>query len=277
MPRFAFFAHLIAATSLIFLTGCATNTPLNWMGLHPEFDAAPITLKEKRALVITTSQATLGEGGSATGVFASEMTGPYYQFLNSGMDVDIASIKGGKIPVDPLSFYWFIKAESDQHYLEDKEFQAKTNNSLKIDDVNINDYDIVFLSGGWGAAYDFGYSDVLGEKISQAYAQNKAIGGVCHGPLGLLKARKPDGSLLVNGLKMTAVTDRQVSQLFVTETPQHPENELRKAGADFESDWSLIDIFSNHVVTDGRIITGQNQNAGEEVAYKLMELIKNNQ
>lgn len=259
----------------VFLSACATNTPLNLMGLHPEFEPEQqLKFENERALIITTSHGTLGEDGDKTGVFASEMTGPYYQFQDSGMDVDVASIKGGEIPVDPVSFKWYIIADSDQRYLEDEVFQQKVMNSLKIDDVNIDQYDIVYIAGGWGGAYDLGYSDALGEKISQAYAQDKPIGAVCHGPLGLLKARKPDGTLLVEGLKMTAVSDRQIAQLFVTETPQHPETELRKAGALYESDWSLIDIFSNHTVTDGVVVTGQNQNAGEEVAYKLMELAK---
>jgi len=264
---------LILMVSL--LSACATNTPLNWMGLHPEFETdQPLTFEQGKALVITTSHATLGEGGDATGVFASEMTGPYYMFQDSGMQVDVASIKGGQIPVDPISFSWYIIAKSDQRYLEDQDFQSKVANSIKIDDVDISQYDIVYIAGGWGGAYDLGYSEALGEKISQAYAENKAIGAVCHGPLGLLKAKRPDGSLLVEGTKLTAVSDRQIAQLFVTETPQHPETELRKAGALYEADWSLIDIFSNHMVVDGRIVTGQNQNAGEDVAYKLMELAK---
>lgn len=269
---------ILARFGLLFAAGllsaCATNTPLNLMGYHPHYEPEQqLSFSKGRALVITTSQATLGEDGDATGVFASEMTGPYYVFQDSGLQVDVASIKGGAIPVDPVSFSWYVIAESDQRYQQDDAFQAKVENSIKIDDVDISDYDIVYIAGGWGAAYDLGYSDVLADKMSQAYAQNKAIGAVCHGPLGLLKARKPDGSLLVEGTRLTAVSDRQIAQLFVTETPQHPENELRKAGALYEADWSLLDILSNHVVVDGRIVTGQNQNAGEEVAYKLLQLV----
>lgn len=269
---------ILARFGLLFAAGllsaCATNTPLNLMGYHPHYEPEQqLSFTKGRALVITTSQATLGEDGDATGVFASEMTGPYYVFQDSGLQVDVASIKGGAIPVDPVSFSWYVIAESDQRYQQDDAFQAKVENSIKIDDVDISDYDIVYIAGGWGAAYDLGYSDVLADKMSQAYAQNKAIGAVCHGPLGLLKARKPDGSLLVEGTRLTAVSDRQIAQLFVTETPQHPENELRKAGALYEADWSLLDILSNHVVVDGRIVTGQNQNAGEEVAYKLLQLV----
>lgn len=269
---------ILARFGLLFAAGllsaCATNTPLNLMGYHPHYEPEQqLSFTKGRALVITTSQETLGEDGDATGVFASEMTGPYYVFQDSGLQVDVASIKGGAIPVDPVSFSWYVIAESDQRYQQDDAFQAKVGNSIKIDDVDISDYDIVYIAGGWGAAYDLGYSDVLADKMSQAYAQNKAIGAVCHGPLGLLKARKPDGSLLVEGTRLTAVSDRQIAQLFVTETPQHPENELRKAGALYEADWSLLDILSNHVVVDGRIVTGQNQNAGEEVAYKLLQLV----
>ena len=76
-----------------------------------------------------------------------------------------------------------------------------------------------------------GSSEVLGQKISQAYAAGKVIGGVCHGPLGLLLAKDEKGGPLVKGRRLTAVTDKQVRELGITITPQHPERELRAAGA----------------------------------------------
>jgi putative intracellular protease/amidase len=247
------------------------------MGYHPHFEGENIDLRGAKALIITTSQETLGEGGKKTGVFGSEMTAPYYRFSENGMDVDIASIEGGEVPIDPKSFKWYAISKDDQRYLKDKEFQNKTKNSLKVADVDFSQYDIVFLAGGWGAAYDLGYSEILGEKISGAHAEQKPIGAVCHGPLGLLKAVKKDGSPLVKGLHVTAVTDKQVKELGITQTPQHPETELRKAGALFESRKAFRDILANHVVADGMIVTGQNQNAGSEVAYKLMLLLKEKQ
>lgn len=96
---------------------------------------------------------------------------------------------------------------------------------------------------------------------------------MCHGPLGLLKARCPDGKLLVEGLSLTAVTDKQIEELGITETPQHPESALRAAGAAFESNTRFYDLLANHVVVDGIVVTGQNQNAGSEVAFTLMELL----
>jgi putative intracellular protease/amidase len=79
------------------------------------------------------------------------MTAPYYRFTEHGLSVDIASIDGGEVPIDPISFKWYIISEDDQRYLHDAEFQQKAKHSIAIADVNISDYDIVFLAGGWGA------------------------------------------------------------------------------------------------------------------------------
>jgi putative intracellular protease/amidase len=113
---------------------------------------------------------------------------------------------------------------------------------------------------------------VLGQKITDAYATGKVIGGVCHGLLGLLQARDENGQPLVQGRRITAVTDKQVEELGISITPQHPERELRAAGVKFESATAFRDMFANHVVVDGRIVSGQNQNAGAEVANLMMKV-----
>jgi putative intracellular protease/amidase len=248
---------------------------LRAMGLHPHYTGPKAQFPGGKALIITTSHDRLGETGSKkTGVFASEMTAPYYEFKAGGMKVDLASIKGGPIPIDPLSFKWFIKSEYDDRFLKDPEFQEKVNRSLLIDNIDFTNYDIIYLAGGWGAAYDLGFSEVLGRKISQAYGAGKVIGGICHGPLGLLLARDEKGVSLVKGRRLTAVTDKQVRELGITMTPQHPERELRAAGVQFESQTAFRDFFANHSVVDGRLVTGQNQNAGAEVANKMMMVAK---
>ena len=240
------------------------------LGLHPQYSGPVYELRGGKALIITTSQAILAPSDRATGVFASEMTAPYYVFKDGGMQVDVASIKGGAIPIDPLSFLWFVEAPSDKRFQTDAEFQQKVKLSLKIDDIDFTAYDIVYLAGGWGAAYDLGTSDVLGQKISEAWKAGRVVGGVCHGPLGLLKATDETGAPLIKGRRVTGVTDKQVQELDITITPMHPERELRAAGAVFESTTAFQDVFANYVVEDGRLITGQNQNAGPEVAVKMM-------
>jgi len=244
------------------------------LGLHPD-DAGPAyELPGGKALIVATSHGELEPGGARTGVFASEMTAPYYVFLDGGMQVDIASIAGGEIPIDPMSFLWFVESRADKRFHGDAAFRKKVGRSLKIDDIDFAAYDIVYLAGGWGAAYDLGQSDTLGQKISAAWKAGRVVGGICHGPLGLLKATDENGAPLVKGRRITAVTNKQVEELGITMTPMHPERELRAAGAVFESQTAFRDIFANHIVEDGRLVTGQNQNAGTGVAVKMMILAR---
>ncbi len=242
-------------------------------GLHPDDpEASALDLSGRRALVVATNHSTL-DGGKATGVFGSELTAPYYVFLDAGMEVDIASPLGGNIPFDPLSFKPVIRSSHDDRFLGDQEANDKITNSLAIGDVDVTGYDIVFFAGGWGAAFDLGTSDDVADQVTEAAANGVVLGGVCHGPLGLLKARSADGELLVRGRRVTAVTDKQVRELGISSTPQHPETELRRAGAVFESATRRRDIFANHVVSDGDLVTGQNQNAGPMVARMMMERV----
>ncbi|HSM65601.1 MAG TPA: sulfatase-like hydrolase/transferase, partial [Ilumatobacteraceae bacterium] len=131
---------------------------LQKLGMHPDDpDAREFDLFGKRALVIATNHATL-DIGKPTGVFASEMTVPYYAFHDAGMDVDVASPLGGVIPVDPQSLKPVLRCADDDRFLADDVLRAKVTNSLAVGDLDIAAYDIVYLAGGWGAAFDLGFS-----------------------------------------------------------------------------------------------------------------------
>ena len=277
--RLFIIAGSIVAVILLFIVFMPTI--MHGLGIHPDYDGPTYKAEGRKALIITTSHGVLapvGETeGKATGVFASEMTHPYYVFLEAGMEVDIASIEGGEIPVDPSSFAYPIISDEDKRFQKDANFQAKVENSIKVDDINFTEYDVVFLSGGWGAAYDLAQSDVLAQKITDAYYSEKEtiIGSVCHGALGLVNAQDKDGNLLIAGRRMTGVTNRQLEALNIDFTPKHPETELKKAGVIFEFSTAFIDLFATHVTVDDeqRFVTGQNQNSGLEAAHKITELL----
>ena len=269
--------------SLLVVVATALPTILHAAGLHPDYEGAQVDLPGKRALIITTSHSVLAAPGETegpeTGVMASEFTHPYYSFLDAGIDVDMASIQGGQIPIDPQTLSYVIRSPEDERYLNDSVAQTKVRNSLAIADVDISQYDIVFISGGWGAAYDLAQSPVMATKVSEAYygERTAVIGGVCHGVLGLVNAKDKEGNTLIAGRRMTGVTDKQVKELGIEITPLHPETELRKAGALFESQTAFRDLFATHVVVDDeqRFVTGQNQNSGLETAHRMMQVIAN--
>ena len=253
---------------------------LNLVGLHPKYDGEMYDLNGKKALIIATNHGVLNKpeetSGKATGVFLSELSVPYYDFIKSYIDVEIGSINGGNIPIEPTPY--FIETPEDKKFKKDKSAMDKIKNSTPIKKIDFTQYDIIYLAGGWGAAYDLGFSNLLGEKISEAYYNSEAIiGGVCHGVLGFINAKDKSGNLLIAGRKMTGVTDKQVYELGIDFTPQHPETELRKAGVIFKSNTAFRDIFADLTVVDDekRFVTGQNQNAGHETAYKIMRLVEN--
>jgi putative intracellular protease/amidase len=247
---------------------------LNVLGVHPHYKGREFNLPGKKALIIGTNHDTLGDSGKKTGVALSELSVPYYQFLDAGVQVDLASPKGGNIPIDPQTKRWPIPTPADRRFLKDETAMNKLENSLNIDDLDLKVYDIVFMAGVWGASYDLGYSEVLGEKTTEAYLNGAVLGSVCHGALGFLNVQDENGKPLLEGRNATGVTDKQVRELGISITPMHPETELRKAGARFNSNTAFNDFFADITVVDGRLVTGQNQNAGAETAQKMMMLVE---
>lgn len=271
----------VASGLVVFAAVFALMLPsiLHSMGLHPDGSGERYAVAGKKALIVTTSHAVLNKPGETTGnptgVFASEMTIPYYEFLDNGMQVDLASIKGGEIPIDPQSFYYFLEAPEDERFLEDDDFQAKVKNSIALKDVDLDDYDLVFFAGGWGAAYDMN-SEVVATKVSDAYYESDVImGSVCHGALAFTEAKDNNGDYLIKGRTMTGVTKEQLDVLGITFTPHHPEADLRKAGAVYKANHAIIDPLATITVIDDekRFVTGQNQNSSHDTAQLMMKVL----
>ena len=109
---------LLALTSLAVITIIIMPFILKSLGLHPDYDGRTFNLEGKKALIVSTSHGVLnypGEvSGKPSGLASSELTAPYYEFIDANIKVDIASIKGGKIPVDPTTTSYFIRSSSDK-------------------------------------------------------------------------------------------------------------------------------------------------------------------
>ena len=226
------------------------------------------------ALIVATSHSVLGDENCTsckpTGAASPELTSPYYIFKDAGMDVTLASIKGGAIPIDAEAQFM---THWDARFWNDAKAIQQLRHTPAIGSVNFSAFDVVYMVGGWGAAWDLGFSDILAKGITNAFAANKVLGSVCHGALGFIHATTPDGSLICDGRNMTGVTDRQIRQLGIEKlTPLHPEDALKQAGAHFLAAHGLLtDLDQSLVVVDGQVVTGQNQNSACETAQRMLD------
>ncbi|MDX2093067.1 MAG: type 1 glutamine amidotransferase domain-containing protein [Kofleriaceae bacterium] len=264
---------LVAIIVLAVVVYVGLPPALRALGLHRHYTIPTFDLTGRRALVVCTNHNRLDPLKRDTGAFGSEFTVPYYAFLNAGMDVDMASPRGGEIPIQPLSWSWPLACDEDRRFMADRDALSKLKSSKKVGEINPADYDVIFMAGGWGAAYDLMQSEELADLVTKANALGKIIGSVCHGALGLCSAKGTDGEPLVKGRRVTGVTNDQINTFGIAVTPRHPEEELRKAGAIFECQHAWRDPFATHTSIDGNLITGQNQNSGYETAHRILEKI----
>lgn len=225
-----------------------------------------------RILMIVTSQATMGADARPTGVWFEEVATPYYAFVDAGAQIDIASVTGGKVPVDPHSLQSAGQnVASVERFLNDAPAMAQLGNARAIADVSVADYDAVFLPGGHGTMWDLPTSARLADVLSDAWGQGKVLSAVCHGPVGLINVRDVDGKPLVAGRRVSAFTNTEEAAAGLTGVvPFLLETRLRELGAVHEHG----DDFAPFAVRDGRLVTGQNPASSEAVARLVLDAVR---
>ena len=133
----------------------------------------------KKILCVVTSNNVKGATGIATGFWLSELTHPLEKLVAAGIDYALASIKGGKPPIDgdSLDFNDAI----NKKFWDDENFQAKLSKTLKLDDVNTSDFDAIFFAGGHGVMWDFPFSAAIDKVTREIYEHGGIVSAVCHG------------------------------------------------------------------------------------------------
>lgn len=223
-------------------------------------------LAEKVLFVVTNSEKMLNTDVK-TGFWLSELTHPYYEITKAGIKVDIASLNGGKAPIDSRSMD--MNDSKNKRFLGEK--SQLIENTLKVSDLKPKDYKSIFYVGGYGAMWDLAESDSLARFASQVYESGGLVAAVCHGPAALLKVKLSNGEYLVKGKKLTGFTNKEEKAIGKTKNvPFLLEDELKKRGGRFRSSA----IFQKKVVSDSRLITGQNPASALGVGVEIVKQIR---
>jgi putative intracellular protease/amidase len=224
----------------------------------------------KKVLFVVTSHDQLGNTGEKTGFWTEELAAPYYELLDQGIEITIATPKGGQPPIDPKSEDPSAATEDTKRFDKDTELQTKLKNTLKLADVNQADYDAVFYPGGHGPLWDLATDKNSIALIEAFYTNNKPVGFVCHAP-AVLKDVKVNGEFLVKGKKVTGFSNEEEEAVGLTKVvPFLLEDALKQNGATY----SKAENWQPYAVEDGLLITGQNPASSKLVAQKILNQLK---
>lgn len=225
---------------------------------------AASTALGKPVVLLLATGADKMTNGTPTGLWLEEFAVPFNAFQKQGFELIIATPKGGRIPVDPRS-----KPTAEQAAAW-KDASAKLEGAVALDSVDLSKVDAIFIPGGHGAMFDLATDTRVAKTISELDARGKFVAAVCHGPAGLVQAKRADGKPVVAGKTVAVFTDDEERAVKLDqEMPFLLESRFRELGAKVEKKA----IFTSNAVRDGNLITGQNPASSEAAADLLIKAL----
>jgi len=222
-----------------------------------------------KILMVLTSHDQLGNTGRKTGFWLEEFAAPYFVFRDAGVELTLASPKGGQPPIDPKSDLPEEQTPAMTRFKQDTEAQKQLSQTAKLFDMKSEDFDTVFYVGGHGPMWDIVDNPDAIALIESFYNSGKPVAAVCHSSAVLHRVTYL-GELLVKGKRVTGFTNGEEAAVNLTHVvPFLVEDELKRIGGLYEkaADWAPF------ALVDGRVVTGQNPASSTVAAKALIELL----
>ena len=220
-------------------------------------------------LMVLTSHDQLGNTGRKTGLWLEEFAAPYFVFRDAGVNLTLASPKGGQPPIDPKSDLPDNQTSAMIRFKQDETAKKALSQTVKLADMQAENFDTVFYPGGHGPMWDLAESPVSIALLESFYNSGKPIALVCHSP-GVLHRVTYKGEPLVKGKRVTGFANSEEDEVQLTKiVPFLVEDELKRLGGLYEK----APNWQSFVVIDGRLITGQNPASSTAAAQALLKVI----
>ena len=224
-----------------------------------------------KILMVLTSHDQLGNTGRKTGFWLEELAAPYFIFRDAGVDITLASPKGGQPPLDPKSNEPAFQTDDTRRFEQDPTATQALANTTKLSEIDHADYDGVFFPGGHGPLWDLTNDSHALSLIEGMLSAKKPVALVCHAPGILTNVKAPNGEPIAKGRAVTGFTNSEEDAMHLVDVvPYLLEDVLKEQGAQFTStaNWGV------HVVQDGLLITGQNPGSSKQTAQRLLDALK---
>ncbi len=223
-----------------------------------------------KILMVLTSHDKLVDTGNKTGFWLEEFAAPYYVFKDAGAEITLASPKGGQPPLDPSSDADDAQTEATKRFKSDDAAQKELANTEVLSSVSADGFDAIFYPGGHGPLWDLAEDKASINLIESFAASDRPVGAVCHAPAVFKHTKGTDDKPLVSGKTVTGFTNTEEEAVGLTDVvPFLVEDMLKTNGGTYKKG----DDWASFVVTDGKLVTGQNPASSEEAAHKLLSLL----
>ncbi|MEK6985369.1 MAG: type 1 glutamine amidotransferase domain-containing protein [Candidatus Thermoplasmatota archaeon] len=225
----------------------------------------------KRILNVVSNVAHYDDPSEPTGLWLSELTHAYDHFATKGFEQQIVSPKGGRSPLEPRSLKWPNLDASAKAWMADDAKMGMLKETARPQDVEADDFDAIYFTGGHAVMWDFPDSKGLQAITRDIWENDGIVASVCHGYCGLLNTKLSSGTLLVAGRRLTGFSWREeVFARVDKKVPYNVEEEMKKRGALYEKG---LFPFRSNVVVDGRLVTGQNPGSAKATAKQIAALL----
>lgn len=221
---------------------------------------------KKKILFVVTSHDKKGSTGEPTGYYLGEVSHAWKVLKEAGYEIDFVSPKGGNPPVDGFD----LKDAVNKEFWEDKYYHNKISNSLKPEEVKAGEYAAIYYAGGHGAVWDLPDNAEISAIATKIYENNGIVSAVCHGPAGIVNIKLSNGKYLIDGKKVNGFTNEEETAVKLEKVvPFLLEDKLKERGGIYEKSGP----WQEHVVTDQRLVTGQNPQSAHAVGVAVLALL----
>lgn len=236
-------------------------------------------LAPKKVALVASNPATSPTTGWPVGFWWAELTHPYWEFLERGFDVGVYSPDGGELQGDKLSDPRDAGGYSADDlislgFINSPDHLRLVEQSKPIAELDVDDHDAILFIGGQGPMVTF-YDDQRVHGVAAAfYDAGKVTCVICHATCLLLKARRADGNLIVEGRTWTgfANSEEDYADEFVGR-PIQPFRIEDQAKRLTDTNFIVGSRFKSHCVRDGNLFTGQQQFSGREAAQLVIDAV----
>src|SRR4051794_20274486 len=222
-----------------------------------------------KILMVLTSHDVLGDTGRKTGFWLEEFAAPYFVFRDAGVELTLASPKGGQPPIDPKSDLPENQTSAMARFKQDPAAQQELSKTRRLADMRSDHFDTVFYVGGHGPMWALVDNPDSITLIESFYNAGKPVAAVCHSPAVFHRVNY-QGAPLVKGKRVTGFSNTEEEAVQLTKVvPFLVEDEIKRIGGRDEK----APNWESFAITDGRLITGQNPASSTAAAHALLELV----